>query len=97
MHKYWLLFIFFNVIPLQIPQLYLQHPSSAGEPPAILKGFSDVFLQPGQTKTVTITLSRHDLSIWDTIGQGWVRPKGTIKLVVGQSSRKFLLNGTIPI
>ncbi|KAK7681535.1 hypothetical protein QCA50_015267 [Cerrena zonata] len=81
----------------EIPQLYLQHPASAGEPPAILKGFSDTFLQPGQSKTVTINLSRYDLSIWDTVGQGWARPKGTIKFTVGQSSRKFLLNGVIPI
>ncbi|KAK7693727.1 hypothetical protein QCA50_003299 [Cerrena zonata] len=81
----------------EIPQLYLQHPSSAGEPPSILKGFSDVLLRPGQSKTVTIHLSRHDLSIWDTVGQGWARPKGTIKFAIGQSSRKFQLHGTIPI
>ena len=81
----------------QIPQLYLQHPSSAGEPPSILRGFSDVFLQPGQSKTVSIMLSRYDLSIWDTVGQGWARPSGTIKFAVGQSSRKFQLQGTIPL
>ena len=81
----------------EIPQLYLQHPSSAGEPPSVLKGFSDVLLQPGQSKVVTINLSRYDLSMWDTVGQGWARPKGTIKFSVGQSSRIFKLNGTIPI
>ncbi|KAJ3476612.1 hypothetical protein NLI96_g11043 [Meripilus lineatus] len=81
----------------EIPQLYLHHPSSAGEPPSVLKGFSDVFLQPGQTKTITINLSRYDLSIWDTFGQGWARPKGTITFSVGQSSRIFKLKGTIPI
>ena len=82
---------------LQIPQLYIQHPISAGEPPSLLKGFSDVLLRPGQTKKVTLLLSRYDLSVWDTIGQGWVRPKGIIKFAVGQSSRLFKLFGTIPM
>ncbi|CAL1705089.1 unnamed protein product [Somion occarium] len=75
----------------EIPQLYIQHPASAGEPPSVLKGFADVLLKPGQSKTVTINLSRYDLSIWDTVGQGWARPKGTIKFAVGQSSRLFKL------
>ncbi|KAI0080033.1 beta-glucosidase [Panus rudis PR-1116 ss-1] len=81
----------------EIPQLYIKHPASAGEPPSILKGFTDVSLKPGQSKTVTITLSRFDLSIWDVVQQGWVRPKGTIKFSIGQSSRKFKLDGTIPL
>ncbi|TCD69440.1 hypothetical protein EIP91_007566 [Steccherinum ochraceum] len=81
----------------EIPQLYIQHPSSAGEPPSVLKGFTDVLLKPGQTKTVTLTLSRYDLSIWDTVQQGWVRPKGTIKFAVGQSSRLFKLHGAVPL
>ncbi|THH28092.1 hypothetical protein EUX98_g6098 [Antrodiella citrinella] len=81
----------------EIPQLYVQHPSSAGEPPSVLKGFTDVLLQPGQLKTTTLTLSRYDLSIWDTVAQGWVRPKGTIKFMIGKSSRIFELQGTVPL
>ncbi|KAJ3729110.1 hypothetical protein DFJ43DRAFT_1040729 [Lentinula guzmanii] len=59
----------------EIPQLYLQMPPSSDEPPSVLKGFSDVFLQPGETKTITVMLSRHSLSIWDVVAQGWRRPK----------------------
>jgi beta-glucosidase-like glycosyl hydrolase len=81
----------------EIPQLYLQMPSSAGEPPSILKGFSDVFLEPEESKSVTIFLSRHSLSIWDAGSQGWRKPQGTIGVVVGASSRDFRLNGTIPL
>ncbi|KAJ3727579.1 glycoside hydrolase family 3 C-terminal domain-containing protein [Lentinula raphanica] len=81
----------------EIPQIYIQMPPSSGEPPSILKGFSDVFLQPGETKPVTIMLSRHSLSIWDVVAQGWRRPQGTLTVVVGASSRDFRLSGVIPI
>ncbi|KAG6830364.1 hypothetical protein H0H87_008310 [Tephrocybe sp. NHM501043] len=72
---------------IEIPQLYLNMPISAGEPPSILKGFTDIEVAPGKTETVTINLSRYDLSIWDTVAQGWRKPKGTIKFTIGASSR----------
>jgi len=81
---------------LQAPQLYLNHPASTGEPPSILKGFSNVAVAPGQTTSVTINLSRYDLSIWDTVQQGWVRPKGKIGVKIGASSRDARLQGRIP-
>jgi beta-glucosidase len=81
---------------LQIPQLYIHHPPSAGEPPSVLKGFTNVEVSPGQTAPVSITLSRYDLSVWDVVRQGWAKPEGTITFSVGASSRDFRLNGTIP-
>ncbi|PIL26464.1 hypothetical protein GSI_12222 [Ganoderma sinense ZZ0214-1] len=86
-----------NVKGGEIPQLYLHFPSSAGEPPSVLRGFSDVLLEPGESKAVTITLSRYDLSVWDNGAQGWRKPEGTFTFTVGASSRDFRLNGTIPL
>ncbi|KAF8064003.1 glycoside hydrolase family 3 protein [Lyophyllum atratum] len=80
----------------EIPQLYVQMPSSAEEPPSILKGFADVHLRPGQTKSVVINLSRHSLSIWDVADQGWRKPEGTIGIAVGASSRDLRLHGNVP-
>jgi beta-glucosidase len=80
----------------EIPQLYIHHPPSAGEPPSVLKGFTNVEVSPGQTTSASITLSRYDLSIWDVVRQGWVKPEGTITFSVGASSRDFRLSGTIP-
>lgn len=71
-------------------------PASAEEPPSILKGFTDVQLRPGQKKSLEITLSRHSLSVWDVVDQGWKKPAGTIAIAVGASSRDFRLNGKIP-
>ncbi|PIL26477.1 hypothetical protein GSI_12235 [Ganoderma sinense ZZ0214-1] len=61
------------------------------------RGFSDVLLEPGESKAVTITLSRYDLSIWDSGAQGWRKPEGIFTFSVGASSLDFRLNGTIPI
>ncbi|KAJ7262759.1 beta-glucosidase [Mycena haematopus] len=80
-----------------IPQLYLHMPASAGEPPSLLKGFTDVEVLPGEKKKVWITLSRHDLSFWDTVAQGWRHPNGTIGVSVGTSSRDVRLSGNITI
>ncbi|KAF8346564.1 glycoside hydrolase family 3 protein [Amanita rubescens] len=80
----------------EIPQLYVNMDPSSGEPPSLLKGFTDVELAPGEMKPVTIRLSRYDLSIWDTVAQGWRRPEGTIGLSVGASSRDIRLRGAIP-
>ncbi|KAH9014733.1 glycoside hydrolase family 3 protein [Lactarius pseudohatsudake] len=81
----------------EIPQVYLHSPARAGEPPSVLRGFTDVDLQPGQAQSVTITLSRYDLSIWDVVSQSWIRPSGSYSLSVGASSRDFRLKGNIPL
>ncbi|KIK40683.1 glycoside hydrolase family 3 protein [Suillus luteus UH-Slu-Lm8-n1] len=80
----------------EIPQLYIHHPSSASEPPSVLKGFTNVEISPYDTKQVSITLSRYDLSIWDVVSQGWRKPDGQISFSVGASSRDFRLQGDIP-
>ena len=85
-----------SVAGTEIAQLYVHHPASANEPPSVLKGFQDVYLEAGEMQTVTITLSRYDLSIWDVVSQSWVRPSGDITFDVGASSRDFRLNGQIP-
>ena len=84
------------VLHSQIPQLYLNMPASSGEPPTLLKGFTHVELLPDTKKSVNITLSRYDLSFWDTVAQGWRKPNGTIKVTVGASSRDARLHGRIP-
>ncbi|KAJ7207949.1 glycoside hydrolase family 3 protein [Mycena pura] len=78
-----------------IPQLYLHMPASAGEPPSLLRGFTNVEVLPGKKKTVTMTLSRYDLSVWDTEAQGWRRPDGIVGVTIGTSSRDARLTGNI--
>ena len=68
------------------PQLYLNFPKSSGEPPAVLRGFDSVVISSGQTRRVTMMLSRYDLSIWDVVAQEWRRPQGTVGVTVGAST-----------
>jgi beta-glucosidase len=70
--------------------------ASSGEPPSILRGFTNVVVRPGEKECVTITLSRYDLSIWDVVGQGWRKPEGKTGVTVGASSRDARLHGHIP-
>ena len=63
----------------------------------MLRGFKDVLLRAKQSETVTLTLSRYDLSVWDAAAQGWRKPEGEFTFSVGASSRDFRLNGTIPV
>ncbi|XP_006455624.1 hypothetical protein AGABI2DRAFT_195052 [Agaricus bisporus var. bisporus H97] len=85
-----------RVLGAESPQLYINFPESAGEPPSVLRGFDSVPIRPGETTNVKMTLSRYDLSIWDVNAQGWRRPEGTFGVTVGASSRDKRLEGTIP-
>ena len=84
-----------------VPQLYLHLPESAKSPPSLLKGFTDVTLRPGETKRVTIPLSRYDLSIWDVVAQGWKRGDAggskPMEISIGHSSRNLKLKGKIQV
>jgi len=64
-------------------------------PERVLRGFEKVFLQPGESKTVTFKLTRRDLSYWDVTKQNWVIPSGGLGFSIGQSSRIFHLRGNL--
>src|SRR5205814_2295537 len=42
----------------EIPQLYVDDPAAAGEPPKQLQGYQRVFLRPHKSALVTMTLTR---------------------------------------
>jgi hypothetical protein len=69
-----------------VAQLYVGDPRAAGEPPRQLEGYSRVTLNPGQTKTVTFTLTGHELSYFNPTANGWSLPNGHFSLYVGDSS-----------
>ncbi|KDQ19728.1 glycoside hydrolase family 3 protein [Botryobasidium botryosum FD-172 SS1] len=86
-----------SVAGTEIPQLYVSPPASANSPPYLLKGFDTVNLAAGASRTVTFTLSRYDLSVWNVQSQRWIIPTGTHGITVGSSSRNRLLTGSIVI
>ena len=81
----------------EVAQLYLTDPASTGEPGRQLKGFEKVFLYPGQTKTVHLTLRPQDGAYWNTAHQRWTLQSGTYTVQVGDSSRSLPLSKTFTV
>ena len=84
-----------GVFGSEVPQLYLGFPTSAGEPPMQLKGFSKLHLAAGETATATFTLDDRSFSIWDVNSHAWTVVKGQFSVFVGASSADIRLTGTI--
>jgi beta-glucosidase len=66
----------------EVVQLYLTHPGIAGAPLRALQGFQRVYLEPGQSKKVTFTLTSRQLSVVDESGKRTVVP-GKVQVWVG--------------
>jgi len=85
-----------KVAGAEVSQLYVNYGSTTIEfPERVLRGFEKVFLQPGESKTVTFELTRRDLSYWNVVTQNWEIPSGGLGVSIGQSSRKFHLRGNL--
>ena len=72
-------------------QLYVSDLEASVERPIKeLKAFSKVFLQPGETKQVSLTIDRSALSFYnDQTGQ-WTAEPGYFKALIGTSSRNII-------
>ena len=71
-----------------VPQLYVSRPGSqVVRPPRVLAAFTRIELDPGQSATVEFTLTRRDLSHWDTATHSWQVEPGEVVLHLGASSR----------
>ncbi len=62
-----------------------------------LKGFEKVFLNPGETKTVTITLDRRAFAYYDASLPGWHVENGAYRILAGASSRDIRLEAAVEI
>ncbi|KAI1761345.1 glycoside hydrolase family 3 protein [Hypoxylon sp. FL1150] len=75
-----------------VAQAYVQFPSDINiDTPVIqLRDFAKTgaALAPGQSATLELSLSRKDLSVWDTVSQNWVVPvpEGRYSVWVGSAS-----------
>ena len=72
----------------EVVQLYIHEAQPVvPRPPQELKGFVKLFLQPGETKSATFTITRRELSFWDVAAKGWKANPGTFEARIGASSR----------
>ena len=70
----------------EVAQLYINDPvASISQPVRRLRGFERVTLQPGQTRTVSWTLTRDDVGFFDNSGR-FVVENGRINVYAGNTS-----------
>lgn len=71
----------------EVVQLYIHDiKASVDRPLKELKGFSKVYLQPGETKDVTITINKDALSFYDETTGAWKAEQGDFEARIGNAS-----------
>ncbi len=78
----------------EVAQLYVSDPAASSDPPQQLAGFQRLNLNPGQSATVSFTLTIHDLANWSTADNQWEAQPGTYGISVGDSSANRPLSAT---
>lgn len=78
-------------------QLYVHEKvAPVSTPVKQLRGFERVELKPGETRTVTMTLTPEDLQLLDR-DMHWVVVPGDFEVMVGRSSEDLPLRGTLKV
>ena len=80
---------------IETAEVYASLPESAGEPPNRLIGWTKVELAPGESKQVSIPVSRDRLTIYDEASDSWKLVPGSYIIRAGASSRDLPLEKTI--
>ncbi|KAM0270416.1 hypothetical protein ACHAQH_009463 [Verticillium albo-atrum] len=81
-----------NPGPYQPTYLSLGGPT---DPVVALRGFDDLILDPKESATFDVKLTRRDISNWDPVSQNWVVSSYPKTVYVGSSSRNLPLKGAL--
>ena len=76
-------------------QIYASFPDTAGEPPNRLVGWTKIHLAPGESKQVTVPVTRERLQIFDESSDSWKLVPGQYIVRVGASSRDLPLQQSV--
>ena len=78
-----------EVAGAEVVQVYLGIPVD-GQPPKRLVGFAKVFLEPGESRTVTLTIdpeaTHHPFGVWSCEAKAFVVVPGDYRVFIGTSS-----------
>lgn len=79
----------------EVVQMYVHDVESSVErPKKELKGFQKIFLEPGESKKITLHLTQRDLAFWDADADDWRVEPGVFEVMLGVSSADIKLSGT---
>lgn len=80
----------------EVVQLYVKDlDCTIDRPDKELKGFSKVFLMPGEQKRISLSIEKEDLAFYSKVDQKWIFEAGEFELLLGSSSRDIRLNKMI--
>ena len=80
-----------NVAGAETIQLYVSDlKASVERPMKELKAFSKVFLQPGETQQVSLTIDKSALSFYNDQTHQWTAEPGEFKALIGTSSKNII-------
>jgi len=81
-----------------VAQVYVGSPhAKVPRPEKELKGFSKVFLRPGESKRVTITLEPRSFTYYDVDSKQWRADAGQFDVLIGRSSDQIELRSKIDL
>jgi beta-glucosidase len=76
----------------EIIQLYISDENpSLPRPIKELKGFRKIYLEPGQSKSVSFVITKKELSYWDVSKNDWYAEPGKFEILIGSSSADIKL------
>ena len=79
-----------SVAGAEVVQLYVNDVKASVERPVReLKGFNKVYLEPGQSRKLTFTLTPQDLSFFDAESHSWKLEPGEFHILIGTSSENL--------
>jgi beta-glucosidase len=82
----------------EVAQIYIAPETPPVFRPAKeLKGFQKVFLSPGETQRVAVTLPSDAFAYYDSGQKTWISAKGNYRILVGASSRDIRLRGSVQL
>lgn len=80
----------------EVVQLYTGIPDSrVNRAVRELKGFTKIYLEPGEEKTVSFTVDARAFAYWEKRIGGWFVESGTVNIGIGASSRDLRLQGKV--
>jgi beta-glucosidase len=82
----------------EVVQVYVRDKqASLQRPEKELKAFAKVQLEPGERKTVTLSLARDALAYYDDLTHEWVAEAGEFEVLVGASSQDIRATATFTL
>ncbi len=85
-----------SIAGCEIPQLYVgRGDTEVFRAPKELKGFDKVYLEPGEKKTVSITVDNRAFAFYNTALSDWCVENGEYEIMIGSSSADIRLTSKI--